>query len=142
MTNTRLVQRSFSIGYSNLLRLTEMSKVDHRICQAFQGIMQFASAFKAQQQSLEFIFPCEYTLDRLKTLFENERIKDAFGPGLVLLAIANIFWDVGNHAVIENHFPISFPILRTIQAHNAAFETEADSAREGNRFGQYITEKR
>ncbi len=48
-----------------------MPKIDHRVCQAFQGIVQFADPLKSQQQALKFILPSEDALNGIESLLEN-----------------------------------------------------------------------
>src|ERR1039457_6480513 len=88
------------------LALAEVPKVDHRVRQRFECVVDFADEFESKQQALELVFPCKHALDGAKPLFKNCGIEDLFATSLGGLSATWIFVDIGRHAAIEYGFPI------------------------------------
>ncbi|WP_299488175.1 hypothetical protein [Acaryochloris sp. IP29b_bin.137] len=51
--------------------MAKTPKIDHRVCQAFQGIVQFTDPLESQQQALEFIFPSKDALNGIESFLED-----------------------------------------------------------------------
>jgi len=65
-------------------------KIDHRVSQRLERIVQVTEAFEAHQQAAEFIFPGEHPLDGPEALLENGRIRSAAsGPAWAFCARAD-----------------------------------------------------
>jgi hypothetical protein len=56
--------------------LAEVPKVDHRIGQRFEGVVQLAEAFEPKQQAAKFIFPAKHPFYGIESLFENGRVEE------------------------------------------------------------------
>ena len=95
-----------------------MPKIDHRVSQAFQGVMQSTDPLESEQQTLEFIFPCKDTLNGIKSLLEDRRIEQSFGASLWSLSATMIFINVWYHTSIKNGLAIITTIVSAIQADN------------------------
>ncbi len=67
-----------------------MPKVDHRIGQGFEGVVQLAEAFEPKQQAAKVIFPAKYPLYGIKSLFENGCFDAVFAGSVLKLHEANL----------------------------------------------------
>ncbi len=76
--------------------------------------MPLLDTFKAEQESLEFIFPGKGALDAHSQRV-NGGVEQAFASALRGLAVAGILFDVGDEARIENARPIVRGIKTTIE---------------------------
>src|SRR5262245_44769045 len=59
---------NFLDNWLQVLGTAERSQVDQRVCHQLHAIMPLLNAFKAEQQPLEFVFPCKGPLDPRITL--------------------------------------------------------------------------
>ena len=87
--------------------------------------------FKAEQESLEFIFPGKGALDAHSQRV-NGGVEQAFASALRGLAVAGILFDVGDEARIENALPIVRGIKTTIEVQGGS--TEIDTHLFGHLF--------
>ena len=76
--------------------------------------MPLLDTFKAEQESLAFIFPGKGALDAPPPRM-NGGVEQAFASALRGLAVAGILCDVGNQAGMENALPIVRGIKITIE---------------------------
>jgi len=58
-------------------------KVDHRIGQGFEGVVQLVEAFEPKQQAAKFIFPAKHPLYGIESLFEWAVTPVAAGVNLI-----------------------------------------------------------
>ena len=96
--------------------------------------MPLLDPFKAEQESLEFIFPGKGALDAHPQGM-NGGVEQAFASALRGLAVAGILFDVGNHAGIENAPPIVRGIKTTIKVKVGS--TEIDTHLFGHLFQRF-----
>ncbi len=106
------------------LALAEVPKVDHRVRQRFECVVDFADEFESKQQALELVFPGKHAFDGAEALFKNIVVKDLFAPALGGFSATRIFVDIGRHAAIEDSFPIQPAIVDAIQADDAAAQVK------------------
>src|SRR5215472_7100763 len=85
--------------------------------------MPLLDTFKAEQESLEFIFPGKGALDAHSQRM-NGGVEPAFASAFGVLPVAGILFDVGNHAGIENALPIVGGIKTTIEINVGASEID------------------
>ncbi len=88
-----------------------MPEIDHRVGQQFEAKVMQTYMLKPQKQSFEFILPSENALYCLKSFFKNELLVDSFSSPLYPFAIPRVFFDVRDHARIENRFSIGKAIV-------------------------------
>ena len=98
-------------NWLRVLGAAELAQIDQRVCQQLHAIMPLLDTFKAEQESLEFIFPGKGALDAHPQRM-NGGVEQAFASALRGLAVAGILFDVGDQAGIEN----ALPIMRRIKA--------------------------
>ncbi|MGR3279669.1 hypothetical protein ACSYAD_31915 [Acaryochloris marina NIES-2412] len=92
-----------------------MPKIDHRVSQAFQGVMQSTGLLKPQQQALEFILPSKDALNGIESLLEDGLIEQSFRTWLWYLSPKKILINVQYHTPIENSLAIGTTIVHAIQ---------------------------
>src|SRR5512138_2417649 len=79
--------------------------------------------FKAEQESLEFVFPGKGALDaHPQRMYDG--VEQAFASALRGLAVAGILFNVRNQAGIENALPIARGIKTTIEVHVGSSEID------------------
>src|SRR5580692_6050570 len=100
-----------------------MPEIDHGVSQKLQAKMMKTDPLKPQQKSLEFILPGKYTLYRSKAFLKNFLIIKSLSPPFGLFTISRIFFDVRNHASIENLLPILSTIVSRIKADNTPLKS-------------------
>ena len=103
-----------------------MPKVDHRIGQRFEGVVQLAEAFEPKQQAAKFIFPAKYPLYGIESLFENGRVEEWLAASFGASSTAGVRVDIGNHPAIENGFPVPPAIVDAIQTDDRSLKVKAD----------------
>jgi len=70
-------------------------KVDHRIGQGLEGVVQLAEAFEPKQQEAIFIFPAKYPLYCIESLFENGRVEEWLAASFGASSTAGVRVDIG-----------------------------------------------
>ena len=80
-----------------------MAQTDHGESDEISAEKVCVFTFEPYKKSLEFINPGESSLTS-KAMFVNLRIEQSFATAFVSLAIALIFVNVGNNAMIEAGF--------------------------------------
>ena len=103
-----------AIDTSNWLRVlgtAELAQIDQGVCQQFHAIVPLLDTFKAEQQSLELIFPRKGALHAHPQRMDGF-IEEAFASALRGLPVAGILLDIGDEARIEN----ALAIVRRIKA--------------------------
>jgi hypothetical protein len=101
-------------NWLRVLGSAELAQIDQRVGHQLHAIMPLLDTFKAEQESLEFIFPGKGALDAHPQGM-NGGVEQAFASALRGLAVAGILFDVGNQAGIENALPIVRGIKTTIE---------------------------
>ena len=114
-----------AVNWLRVLGTAELAQIDQRVCQQLHAIMPQLDTFKAEQESLEFIFPGKGALDA-HTQRVNGGVEQAFASALRGLAVAGILFDVGNQAGIENAFAITGGIKTAIEIELGASQVQPD----------------
>jgi hypothetical protein len=122
------------------LSLAEVPKIDHRISQRFECVVDFADKFESKQQALELVFPGKHALDGAKALIENRGIEDLFATTLGGFSATWIFVDVGRHAAIENGFSIQRAIVDAIQTDDGAAQVKTDGLGDARQLRQRLSQ--
>ena len=107
--------------------MTEVPQVDHRICQAFECVVQLTEAIEAKQQVLEFIFAAEHSLNAMEPLVKDSRVEQRLATSLNGFSSTGIGVDIGNHPAIKNGFPIHSTIVDAIQTNDGSSKVKANS---------------
>ena len=94
-------------------------------------------SLKAQSQSLELIFPGKGAFDS-EAKFVEHFIKEAFAPGLGLLPVAWILFNVRLHPGIEDALAIGFAVKAGVQVEPRASQVETDFTRDSLEIFQPI----
>ena len=108
------------------LALAEMPQINHRICQAFQGVVQLTDPLEAQQQAPKFIFPGEHALDGAKPFLKNICIENRLASPLRSVSPTRICRNIWNHTAIENRFPVGAAIVDPIQADDCIIQVHSN----------------
>jgi len=111
--------------FTCILYKPQLAQIDQRVCQQLHAIMPLLDTFKAEQESLEFIFPGKGTLDTHPQRMDGG-VEQAFASALRGLAVAGILFDVGNQAGIENALPIVRGIKTAIQVEVRACQVQSN----------------
>jgi hypothetical protein len=119
-----------------------VSKVDHRIGQGFEGVVQLAEAFEPKQQAAKFIFPAKYSLYGIESLFENGRVEEWLAASFGASSTAGVRVDIGNHPAIENGFAVPPAIVDAIQANDSSLKIKANGKGEARHQRQGFSQKR
>jgi hypothetical protein len=80
---------ALGINWLRVLGTAELAQIDQRVCQQLHAIMPLLYTFKAEQESLEFIFPCKGALDAHPQRMDG-CVKEAFTSALGRLAITGM----------------------------------------------------
>ena len=86
-----------------VLGTAELAQIDQRVCHQLHAIMPLLDTFKAEQESLAFIFPGKGALDAHSQRV-NGGVEQAFASALRGLAVAGILFDVGDEPALKMHF--------------------------------------
>ena len=100
-----------SINWLQVLDPAELAQIYQRVCQQLHAIMPLLYTFKSLQQPFKLIFPRKGSLDAHPQHMDSF-VEEAFASALRSLAIAWVFFDIGDHAGIKN----ALPIVRGIKA--------------------------
>src|SRR6266852_4514540 len=106
-------------NWLRVLGAAELAQIDQRVCQQLHAIMPLLDTFKAEQESLEFIFPGKGALDAHPQRM-NGVVEEALASTLDSLAVARILFDIGDQACVKHALSIACGI-------KAATEVEVDS---------------
>ena len=106
-----------------------MPQIDHRVGQRLERVMQFTDAIEAIEQTPKLVFPGEDPLDRIEAFGKDLWVEEGLAAALGGLSRPGIRIDVGDHAAIENGFPILPAIIDTVQADNGAVQLQTDGSR-------------
>ena len=87
--------------------------------------MPLLDTFKAEQESLAFIFPGKGAFDTHPQRMDGG-VEQAFASALRGLAVAGILFDVGNQAGIENALPIVRGIKTAIKVEVRACQVQSN----------------
>jgi hypothetical protein len=104
--------------------------------------MQLAYALKPKQQVTELIFPAKHPLDGMEPLFEDGRIEERLTASLGGFSTARIGIDVGDHAAIENGFPVLLASIDAVQANDGSSEVEANRMGDAGYLRQGFAQQR
>ena len=102
---THLSRENGSPRYRNLSGLAERAEVDHRICEKLECEMPGLDSFETEQQSLEFVLPCERSFHS-ETLLMDGLIEETFSAAFGFLSVSLVLRNVGNHAPVEDEFSV------------------------------------
>src|SRR6266436_8084262 len=105
-----VVPRRLTPNWLRVLGTTECPQIDQSVRQQLHPIVSLLNVLKTQEQPLEFVLPRKGSLDTASQCMDSF-IEEPLASSLGGLAIARVFFDVRNHASIEDHFPI---VLGTI----------------------------
>ena len=118
-----------------------MSEIDHGVSKEFQAKVMKTYPFKPQQKPLKFILPGKHTFYRSKAFLEDCLIIKSLSPSFGLFAISRVFFNVGDHASIENLLPIFSTIVSRIQANNTSFESFSNTLKDVFQEGKGYAER-
>ncbi len=102
---------------ARLCLTADMPEVDHSIGKQFQAKMMKTNPFKSQQKPFELILPGEDTLNRSKAFLKNFLIINPLSSSFRFLTIPWVFFDIGDHARIEDFLPVCKTIVSGIKAY-------------------------
>lgn len=119
-----------------------MSQIDHCICQGLQGVVQLTPPFKAKQQPLEFILPGEHALNREKSFGKDFWIEDALWARLRCFSATKVLGNIGNHAMVEDRFPVLFAVIDAVKTYDAPLKAESDRTSDAEHSRQFLAKKR
>jgi hypothetical protein len=102
------------LNWLRVLGTAELAQIDQGVCQQFHAIVPLLDTFKAEQQSLELIFPRKGALHAHPQRMDGF-IEEAFASALRGLPVAGILFDIGDEARIENALAIVRRIKAAIQ---------------------------
>src|SRR5262247_7880 len=93
------------MNWLRVLGTAELPHIDQGVRQQFHAKMSLLPVFETQEEQLELILPGACPIDTSPQGMDRG-IEEPLAPSLGALAVAGIFFDVGDHAGIENALTI------------------------------------
>ena len=87
--------------------------------------MMKTDPLKPKEKPFEFVLPGKNSFNSPKALLKDGFVVDSLPPTLCLFSVSWIFFDVGDHPRIVNHFPVLLGIIGSIKTCNDSFEGDA-----------------
>jgi hypothetical protein len=113
------------MNWLRVLGTAELPHIDQGVRQQFHAKMPLLQVFKTQQQPLEFIFPRKGPIDASPQGVDSG-LEESLAPSLGALAVAEILFDIGDQASIENALTIVCGIKTSVEIQIGSSKVQAD----------------
>jgi hypothetical protein len=113
------------VNWLRVLGTAKLSYIDQGVCQQLHAKMPLLQVFKTKQQPLKFIFPRKGPINTSPQGMDGG-IEEPLAPPLGALAVAEILFDIGDHASIENALSIVRGIKTRVEIQIGSSKVQAD----------------